>query len=253
MQKTKIEWADSTWNPVSGCQHGCEYCYARRIAERFGDKDKQTGGCHVLKTPIFKTSEKGGKSPYPYGFDPTLHIYRLNDFKDKKKGKNIFVCSMADLFGRWVPDVWINAVFSACKEGPQHNYLFLTKNPARYLEIASEGWLPEECNFWFGTTVTSPGMPYPFFEGKPYHTFLSVEPLLEPMGELKDAEHKPEWIIVGAESGNRKDKVVPKAEWVYELVDACKTNGIPIFMKDSISPIIGEENMIREFPEGLRR
>lgn len=252
--KTKIEWADATWNPVTGCFHDCDYCYARKIARRFaGGTSAETGGMHVLTTPVERTDGKAGKVPYPHGFDPTLHTYRLEELKAMRKGRNIFVCSMADLFGRWVPEVWIKSVFNACKEAPQHNYMFLTKNPAVYLEIAMEGWLPKGDNFWYGTTVTSPGMPYPYFEENKYHTFLSVEPMLESMGELKDAEHKPEWIIVGAETGNRKDKVVPESSWIDELVIVCRENEIPIFMKDSIAKIIGEEGMIRELPKELRR
>lgn len=253
MEKTKIEWCDATWNPVTGCRHGCEYCYARRIAERFGGKGTPSGLCHVVKTPVEKKTGKGGKSPYPYGFDPCLHIYKLDEYARKKKGKNVFVCSMADLFGMWVPDEWINAVLRACERAPQHNYLFLTKSPARYADLANCGLMPAADNFWFGTSVTNREMPYMWFEGQPYHWFLSVEPILEPMGELGDTDHLPEWIIVGAESGNRKDKVVPKPEWIADLAAECKKNSIPIFMKDSLVPIVGEENMIREYPDGLRR
>lgn len=142
MDKTKIDWCDSTWNPVTGCQHNCEYCYARGIASRFGghwDKNNlrhlgENGNIHVLEEPMCKhTTGKNRdcpvhniQAPYPYGFDPTLHKYRLDDYRDKK-GRNIFVCSMADLFGEWVPDSWIYEVFEACDKAPQHNYLFLTK------------------------------------------------------------------------------------------------------------------------------
>ena len=110
MNKTKIEWCDSTWNPVTGCYHGCEYCYARRIACRFGDFSTIDG--NIVKvinantsTPLYEVKYKV-KSPYPGKFTPTLHRYRLDEPVRWKKPRNIFVCSMADLFGDWVPDEW---------------------------------------------------------------------------------------------------------------------------------------------------
>ena len=113
MNKTKIDWCDSTWNPVTGCLHGCEYCYARGIANRFGTKNQchsfygghPVGKIHELEEPAVVT-ETGKKSPYPFNFEPTFHKYRLNEYQNKK-GRNIFVCSMADLFGKWIPDEWI--------------------------------------------------------------------------------------------------------------------------------------------------
>ena len=96
MQKTKIEWCDSTWNPVTGCLHGCDYCYARRIADRFSSHGERRDEreIHVLDERVYgEESEK--PEPFPYGFVPTFHRYRLNEY-EKKKGRTIFVCSMAD-------------------------------------------------------------------------------------------------------------------------------------------------------------
>ena len=149
MNETKIDWAEMSWNPVTGCRHGCPYCYARRTAHRFdaGLEDKGArGGLHVLESKIKAT-------PYPYGFEPTLHRYRLNQPERKKEGQTVFVCSMADLFGRWVPTEWIRDVLDACQRAPQHRYLFLTKNPARYLELDQVALLPHGENFWYGSTV----------------------------------------------------------------------------------------------------
>ena len=126
MQKTKSEWCDSTWNPVTGCLHTCEYCYARRIAERFGTLNKgpqpeDEGLSFVpdeperfweLDEPV--RNEAGKIEPFPADFYPTLHRYRLNEPARNKKPQNIFVCSMADLFGEWVPDEWIEEVMNAC-------------------------------------------------------------------------------------------------------------------------------------------
>ena len=166
--KTKIDWCDSTWNPVTGCLHGCEYCYARRIAERFGGcwrldlpPDTSWRGnvgerglmgdyarhsnrkCHVLDAPEIEcavfdppSGYRGKVKPYPYSFDPTFHRYKLDEPQRWKKPRTIFVCSMADLFGDWVPDEWIAEVFKACDAAPWHRYLFLTKNPKRLCRMA---------------------------------------------------------------------------------------------------------------------
>ena len=138
MEKSKIEWCDSTWNPVSGCYHPCPYCYARSTANRFKGCDCAAGGetdenVVYLKERLTVTSKDGvtRNAAYPFGFTPTFHEYRLNDPLTKGFGKTIFVCSMADLFGDWVPDEWIKKVFDACKAASGHRYLFLTKNPAR--------------------------------------------------------------------------------------------------------------------------
>ena len=170
MNKTKIEWCDSTWNPVTGCRHGCEYCYAKRIAERFGGyiPDENPGTISVIKSPLvghaFEVNsmqarrQKDGKTVpaiYPFRFEPTFHRYRLDEPERWTKPRNIFVCSMADLFGDWVPDKWILDVFAACERAPQHRYLFLTKNPDRYIKLAQMDKLPKKNNMWYGTTVTT--------------------------------------------------------------------------------------------------
>jgi protein gp37 len=264
MQKTKIEWCDSTWNPVTGCLHGCEYCYARKIANRFGKIEVEYSEVEI-ENPTFKAElYMKHDNPYPYLFAPTFHKYRLDEPARKTKGQNIFVCSMADLFGEWVPDEWITEVFEACKKAPQHDYLFLTKNPKRYSEIYRSG-LDYRCYMWFGTTATDEdsyinrGMELYQATGRDYRShakrFLSIEPL---HGKISDSIlhatiYLVDWIIIGCETGNRKDKIIPKKEWIDNIVEQCKYAGIPVFMKDSLIPIVGEENMLREFPEGLRR
>ena len=245
MEKTKIDWCDSTWNPVTGCLHGCEYCYARSIAKRFGknlpdlsDFANKNKGLHLLDNKIDST-------PYPFGFEPTFHHYRLNDYAGKK-GRNIFVCSMADLFGDWVPDSWIEEVLKACEKAPQHNYLFLTKNPKRYAELEKKGILKAADNMWYGFTNTKTGHKVlEFPENSRF--FVSVEPLLEPV-----RPYITHWTIVGAETGRRKDRVIPKREWIEQIVEDCRKCDVPIFMKQSLAEIWGEP-LIQEFPEGLKR
>lgn len=245
MDKTKIEWAQSTWNPVTGCYHECPYCYARTMVHRFWKPDVTEVKTVELNTP--RIGPDGKREAYPTGFTPTLHRYRLADY-EKKAGRTIFVCSMADLFGKWVPDSWIEEVFAACEKAPQHRYLFLTKNPARYIELAMAGKLPARDNMWYGTTATTPEEP--FFYGGAWHTFVSIEPILRDysgeIGQMCDTF--AQWVIIGAETGNRKGKVTPQPEWVREITKTCITKNIAVFMKESLLPIIGEDNMFREIP-----
>lgn len=259
--KTKIDWADATWNPVTGCLHGCEYCYARRIAERFGSKQMPIFVDYpVLDEPVrcadtYAYMRDAGISagviqPYPFDFTPTFHRYKLDEPQHWKKPRNIFVCSMADLFGEWVPDEWIREVFEACEAAPQHRYLFLTKNPARYMELTANGVITKDhSNFWFGSTATTPEMP--FFWHNELHTFVSIEPILGPFKDLTDDGIDPvskvNWIIVGAETGNRKNKVVPRKTWVNEIARIAKKAGTPVFMKDSLRELMGD-GFKQEFP-----
>lgn len=261
MNKTKIDWCNSTWNPVTGCLHGCEYCYAKRITGRFGknlpdssDFACRNKGMHLLDNRIDAT-------PYPFGFEPTFHAYRLSDYINKNS-RNIFVCSMADLFGSWVPDEWIEEVFAACAKAPQHNYLFLTKNPKRYLDLEESGKLPHDDNMWYGTTITNMKQVEQTHEGIGYlpantHLFFSVEPLTEdiswhPKWSDMTVNRWVEWIIIGAETGRRRNRTVPERKWIENLVNDCDRGyaQIPVFMKSSLRNIWGEP-LMQEFPRKL--
>lgn len=260
--KTKIDWADATWNPVTGCLHGCEYCYAYNIAYRFGsvgtesntengyecDLYEGTRENHVLDKPALREWKNGKvtKAPYPFCFDPTFHRYKLNEPLHWKKPRTIFVCSMADLFGDWVPDTWIQEVFMACEAAPQHRYLFLTKNPARLCKMANAGILPCHDNWWFGSTLDNKNAKR-FPGGIKYHTFTSIEPLTEHMHVGLGSFGSDKWVIVGAETGNRKDKIVPKREWVENIVEAAQITGMKVFMKGSLRELMGAD-FRQEFP-----
>lgn len=245
MNNTKIEWCDSTWNPVTGCLHGCEYCYARKIANRFGHEvldraEESKNGLHCVYNKV-------ENNPYPYLFEPTLHAYRLNEPQRKTKPRTIFVCSMSDLFGDWVPDEWIEEVFAACEKAPQHRYLFLTKNPQRYGELAKAGKLPQRDNMWYGSTLDS--MRAKRYPGRLLdNTFVSIEPLTEYMDVGLGSFGGDKWVVIGAETGKRKEKVTPQKEWVDRICEAADITHMAVFMKDSLIPIVGEENMRREFP-----
>lgn len=271
-QNTKIDWCDATWNPVTGCLHGCEYCYARGIAERFGcatiaiyDEDGHLkdgyltcadGTCHELEHP-YKDCGKGRIAPYPFEFDPTFHRYKLNEPQRWKKPRTIFVCSMADLFGEWVPDEWIEQVFKACEAAPQHRYMFLTKNPARFKQLRKNGVkLPNDC--WIGTSVTRDAEQADQYTGRTGYLsenwdttaqwFVSVEPILERMsrGSIENLTAM-NWVIVGAETGRRNERVISEKKWIDEIAEECKRCGTPIFMKESLRGLMGDD-FKQEFP-----
>lgn len=269
--KTKIDWADATWNPVTGCLHGCEYCYARRIAERFGSNQMPIFTDYpVLDKPVRSVGFDGEKiQPYPFDFTPTFHRYKLDTPHHWKKPRNIFVCSMADLFGDWVPDEWIRAVFEACEAAPQHRYIFLTKNPARLCKMASacqlEQWnkkhdrphpqtkefagtmpLPMHDNWWFGSTLDNANATR--FDGRfRWNTFTNIEPLMEYMNVGLGSFGGDKWVIIGAETGNRKGKVIPKREWVENILNAARITRMKVFMKESLRDLMGSD-FRQEFP-----
>lgn len=240
---TKIDWADSTWNPVTGCLHGCEYCYARKIAERFG-YHLTDQNVHDLKTPVRK---KDTIVPYPYDFEPTFHRYKLDEPQKWKKPRTIFVCSMADLFGDWVPDEWIQEVFKACEAAPQHRYIFLTKNPRRYYDLIEKDILTEHDNWWLGSTIDADSTKKWRFQEWGYNSFVSIEPLLEPIFVGLGSFGSDKWVIIGAETGNRKGKVVPDRSWVDLIVSAANITGMKVFMKESLREIMGAD-FRQEFP-----
>lgn len=261
MNRSGIEWCDHTWNVVTGCLHGCSYCYAEKMTHRFnGDvrSNKQKTGCYeksgdhlyVLNEPFIDTN--GQQVIYPFGFEPTYHMYRFNMLDKLKTGCNIFIGAMADLFGDWVPNDWIQDIFYECLKHEQHNFLFLTKNPKRYCDVE----IVEASNFWYGTTITKNEeidriMDLPAMA----NSFVSIEPLLEELDkdELGQALCYVDWVIIGAETGNRKGKVVPEFEWIKRIVLEADTLAIPVFMKDSLLPIVGAENMRRDFPKQLKQ
>ena len=213
-----VEWARWTWNPVTGCNHGCEYCYARDIANRyFKEKFKPTFHPNRLAAP--QNSKLNGS----------------NSKFTKEGNKNVFVCSMADLFGEWVPDEWITTVFDTIWKAPQWNFILLTKNPKRYLTID----FPK--NVWIGATAdtqkradVSLGV---FAEltntGNENIKFLSCEPLKEKVDFL---HADIDWLIIGGQSKSSGGPAFqPQWKWVESLMLRCIEGEIPYYFKPNLT------------------
>lgn len=211
MKNTKIDWCDSTLNPVIGCKNGCPYCYAERLNKRFGF--------------------------IPNWSEPQFFPKRLKQL-DSKTPKTIFMDSMSDV-GHWNKD-WGEAIRKAILNNPQHAYIFLTKNTIFGSIIQP---IRLEPNIFCGRSITKQSDLY-HFGGEGYE-FLSIEPLLEkidlPNFHISLAMKSVKQIIIGAETGNRKDKVIPKKEWVLNLVKYCNQRRIRVFMKESLREIMGDD------------
>lgn len=212
MNKTKIQWTEMTWNPITGCtkiSEGCLNCYAARMAKR-------------LKTM--------GNPRYINEFQVTVHEDLLEVPLGIKQPKMIFVNSMSDLFHNDVPDEIIVKVFETMNKAHWHTFQVLTKRPERVLKMDQEGLLKWTSNIWMGTTVESDKYierVNMLHNTKARIKFLSCEPLL---GSLKDMIlDKIDWVIVGGESGPKSREM--KKEWVLEIKEICEKNGVAFFFK----------------------
>ncbi len=213
-----IEWALWSWNPITGCQHNCPYCYARDIAERFA-----------------------GTTAFPDGFKPALRPGRLaapqhQKFPEEKAKewmghKNVFTGSMADIFGKWVPSEWIEAVLDSIRKSPQWNFLMLTKFPSRMSEFD----LPD--NVWAGTSVDCQARvanaEKAFGRVKAKVKWLSIEPMIEPL-HFRSLDTF-NWIVIGgASKSNETPAWSPPREWVDSLEEECQLLGIPYYEKSNL-------------------
>lgn len=208
--KTKIEWTEATWNPITGCDKissGCKNCYARRFAERF----RGIRGHH-----------------FEQGFDLRLWPERLNHLLTWKKPRMVFVNSMADLFHEKVPEKFIKDVFEVMAKADRHIFQVLTKRSQQLVKLAPK--LPWPPNVWMGVTVESPKYCNRISHLKRVESavrFVSMEPLLSEMGNI-DLEGI-DWIIVGGESG--PGARLMRSEWVREIRDQCIRKKVPFFFK----------------------
>jgi protein gp37 len=199
MTKTKIDFADYTWNPAWGCRNHCPYCYARAMAHRWGKSFEP----HWM--------ERNFNSPMP------------------KEPSRIFVDSMSDVM-YWELDWWLR-VLARIAEYPQHTFLFLTQDPREYWVWHDR--MPRNC--WLGATATGEWKIWIMQErmkglSEDFLTFLSIEPMLEKINpELIDPK-AVRWVILAAETGNRPEKVVPPAEWIQPFLEL----EIPLYMKRNL-------------------
>ena len=210
MSKSKIEWTESTWNPVSGCtkvSRGCDNCYAERMAMR-------------LKAM--------GTRGYENGFDVTLHPHALDKPLKMKKPQVIFVNSMSDIFHDKIPDEFIFQIFDVMNKAYWHTFQVLTKRPKRLAKMASKlNWTD---NIWMGVTVEANEYVdrVDYLRDCPAKIkFLSLEPLIDSVDKLDYSGI--DWVIVGGESGSGA-RVMQK-KWVIEIRDKCEKENIDFFFK----------------------
>lgn len=214
-EHSKIEWTDSTWNPVRGCTKvspGCKHCYAEAFAERF----------------------RGVKGhPYEQGFDLRLVPEKLTEPLLWSAPRMVFVNSMSDLFQERVPDDYVIRVAKVMQSADWHTYQVLTKRSGRMRKLLN-GKLSFAANLphiWWGVSVEDKRYGIPRLEDLRNSVattrFLSVEPLLEDLGELNlSGIH---WVIVGGESGPGARPL--ERAWVESLRSQCRKASIPFFFK----------------------
>lgn len=209
--KSKIEWTEQTWNPTTGCRKispGCKHCYAEVMAHRL----------HAM-----------GTSGYENGFELSIQPERLAQPLKRRKPTVYFVNSMSDLFHEDIPDSFLDRVFDVIKETPQHTYQILTKRAERLPDYFQNRTCPE--NVWLGVTVEDKcsGVPRIDFlrQVEAKIRFLSIEPLLEDIGQIDLADIH--WVIVGGESGPKARQM--KAEWADNIRCQAEVAGSAYFFK----------------------
>jgi len=210
MASTKIEWTESTWNPVTGCSKvspGCKNCYAERMSKR-------------LKAM--------GQKNYRNGFKLTLHEHVLEMPLKWKKPQTIFVNSMSDLFHEDVPFEFIQKIFQVMREASHHTFQVLTKRSERLAELHNKIDWPD--NVWMGVSVETEDYLYRMDhlrETNAFVKFVSMEPLLS---EIQNINFQNiDWIIVGGESGPHSRPMDP--DWVRDIRNQCLDADVPFFFK----------------------
>jgi protein gp37 len=209
--ESAIEWTERTWNPTTGCTKlspGCKHCYAEVMARRL---------------------QAMGAPGYERGFKLAIHPRRLEEPLRRKRPTTYFVNSMSDLFHKQVPDAFLDQVFDVIRATPQHTYQVLTKRAERLPEYFAGRACPE--NVWLGVSVENRrhGVPrIDLLRGIDARVrFLSVEPLLDDVGELD--LRGIHWVIVGGESGHGA-RPMAKA-WVENVQRQCEAAGVAFFFK----------------------
>jgi protein gp37 len=244
MNRTKIEWVRNpdgsqgySWNPITGCLDKCGYCFARRLA-----RGRLRARC-LANNNLPSPNEP--KEHYANPFYPRFWPERLKELP-KGTPKGIFACNMCEFFGEWVPTNWQREIFKVVKANPQHRFYFLTKQPWNVSRFSP---FPDNC--WIGVTVCDNWMAtnawkcyFDKFSAKV--KFISFEPLLEDLAGFSELIiPKADWIIIGSQT---KPYNPPKIEWVQALVEHADKAGVPVFQKDNLKPLLGN-NLRQELPE----
>ena len=206
---SKIEWTEETWNPITGCtkkSEGCRHCYAEVMARRL---------------------QAMGTKGYENGFQLTLQPYRLNEPLKNKKPTMYFVNSMSDLFHENVPFDYIDRVFDVIQSTPQHKYQILTKRAEQMEKYFQNRTVPR--NVWLGVTVENRNAIFRIDLLRKIQSqsvkFLSVEPLLEDLGQVDFSGI--DWVIVGGESGPLARQM--KKEWALNIKELCEKQNVVFF------------------------
>lgn len=219
-QSSKIEWTESTWNPVRGCtrvSEGCRFCYAERIAARFSGEGMAYEG-------LAENTKAGPRWTQQVIPVPAL----LNQPLKWKKPRRIFVNSMSDLFHEKIELSYIQDVFSVMEKADWHQFQVLTKRAERLLELNAE--LPWSSNIWMGVSVEDERVTDridALRQTDAHIKFLSLEPLLGALPNLK--LDGIDWVIVGGESGPGAREM--KKKWVIDIREQCADANVAFFFK----------------------
>ena len=211
---SQIEWTEATWNPVTGCTKisaGCDHCYAARFSERFRGVPGH---------------------PFETGFDLTLRPERLEQPLLWRRPRMIFVNSMSDLFHKEIPSAFVARVFDTMERADWHEFQLLTKRSSIMRDFVNERYRNRAPppHVWLGVSVedgTRKSRVRHLAATRAAVRFLSVEPLIGPVGELTLAGI--DWVIVGGESGPRA-RPMDKA-WVVDILEQCSAANVPLFFK----------------------
>jgi protein gp37 len=224
-----IEWARYSWNPITGCLHNCAYCYARDIANRFYSQKFEPAFL-----PDRLTAPQNTKQRDLGQFDNSI---------DKMGYRNVFTCSMADLFGKWIPADWIQAVLKSIANNPQWTFLLLTKFPIRMAEFSYPN------NVWLGTTVD-----YQWSVERAEKAFikiknsgfdgvcwLSCEPMMEQLtfSSLKMFD----WVVMGGSSkSTQTPEYKPPFDDIIHLYNQARNSNCKVYQKTNLI------ERVREYP-----
>ena len=243
MNKTSIEWVKNpdgtqgyTWNPITGCLNGCEYCYARKLADgRLKSRYLANTNFYAPSSMKSETIKRGNDPFYPrFWEDRLLKPAKGLSAYIRTKPRGIFVCDMSDLFGIGIPEEWTRRVLDDCRVYSKHRFYLLTKQPQNLIKFCP---FPDNC--WVGVTVTDRYQAHNAFnhlqsvEAKV--KYISFEPLLDDAMQALycwSLVRLVDWVIIGAQTKPNKQ---PLSAWVREIIEACDKAGVPVFIKHNMN------------------